>query len=294
MWRINSHKFAVIWIILLLILSGVAGFTMYAGRQVLVLTDPIWQSLHLGDRESIRDLSVDLLRKRYFLKLEQLSIDFSEKEIKRRIEESGAGILFLSPAPSALFLSSGLAAEYPDKTFFVFDLQSSYEMNDGANLIKLSFGKDQLVMSLREICTQLQENERLPENPVILWSGTSYIGKESIEEASEVLDSYLKTGRATLISSLYTVNGMNLNRDSFLFFLPGFGLQNRELLDKLSKRGGRAVLMGKEESMDAWPGTVVSVISIDLHRLIQKALGIVAERPGTVNINIPFKVRLGE
>jgi hypothetical protein len=297
---------SLLFIGFLVLLIFFAGFYTSATRQVLILTDPIWNELYLRDQVKKQGLSWTLLKRGYLLRRRVVPVELDKEVIEQAVGKSRAGIVLISPAVSVVFNNiypegelEGLTSRRSPKRIVVFGKapdgsgKSSSGLNSGKGpfVMRLFIRADELITELDDFFDQIPREEENFSRICILRNRGSFVPEQVIDMSRELVRTRYPSAEVTVLASMREFEKMPLDGNALVILLPGFGSDNKRVLDTLNRQGGRAILTADSHSLDAWPDTVLGTVDFDLERIIIGALEKSDEGDAEHFYPLPFTVR---
>ena len=291
---------------ILVFLILITGIYAVRTRQVLLLTDPIWNELYLQDQVKEQDLTGTLLKRGYLLRTKEVSIAIDIEAVEPALENSTAGILLLSPAVSDVFSTLYREGELEElnyrrglRSIIVFGNGTSGEEggsrspNTGRGPVvrHLLITTDGLLSELEELLDQSSPEEEEFSRIYILRSRNSFVPEQVIDGAGDLMRSRFPSASVTVFTSLSEFEKVTIGGNTLVLLLPGFGSDNKRILDNLNRQGGRAIAAFDSRSLTAWPDTVLGAVEFDLKSILIDALERSDQRDSDRLFPIPFTVR---
>lgn len=283
----------------------ITGIYAVRTRQVLLLTDPIWNELYLQDQVKEQDLTVLLLKRGYLLRTKEVPMEINADTIEPALENCSARVLLLSPAVSAVFsnlyLEGGLKElDYRRglRSILVFrngisgEESVSSRLNTGRGPVvrHLLITADALLSELVELLDQSTTEEEF-SRVYILRNRNSFIPEQVADGAADLMRSRFPSALVRVLNSMNEFERLTIDGNTLVLLLPGFGSDNKRVLDNLNRQGGRAIAAADSRSLTAWPDTVLGTVEFDLKRIILEALEESDENDADRFFSIPFAVR---
>ncbi len=305
MARVCRSK-SILFIGILFFLIIAAGFYAAAARQVLVLTDPIWNELYLEDQVKKQELSGTLLKRGYLLRTKEVPLESGFDVIEPVLENNYAGIMFLSPAVSVVFnnlYSEGglkeLNSPSVPRSIIVFgegaggpeNRSRSTNTVSGRVVQRLVITADKLLPELETLLNRTAPAEEDISRIYLLRNRNSFVPEQVTDGAAELMRTRYPSAEVEVFTSMNDFEQAAADGTTLALLLPGFGSDNKRVLDTLNRQGGRAIVMADFHSLAAWPDTVLGTVEFDLKRIIVEALEKRDERDTNRFFSVPFTVR---
>ncbi|MGC9313729.1 MAG: hypothetical protein ACP5IA_13665 [Sediminispirochaetaceae bacterium] len=284
----------------------VAGFYAAAARQVLVLTDPIWNELYLEDQVKKQGLSGTLLKRGYLLRTRVVPVELDKDVIEQAMGKSRAGIMLFSPAVSVVFNDlypegelEGWTSRRRPSSIVVFGKTSgrqesrSNSLNSGKSpfVMRLFIRADELITELDEFFDQIPLEKENFSRIYILRNRGSFVPEQVIDMSRELVRSRYPSAEVTVLTSMNEFEARPVDGNTLVLLLPGFGSDNKRVLDNLNRQGGKAIVTADSYSIAAWPDTVMGAVEFDLEGILLEALEKSEAGDRDRFFSIPFTIR---
>lgn len=291
---------------ILVLVIFVAGVYATGTRQVLLITDPIWNELYLEDQAKKQDLSGTLLKRGYLLRTKVVPLELDKDVIEQAMGKSRARIMLFSPAVSVVFNDLYLEGElegWPSRrrpsSIVVFgkapgrqeSRSNSLNSGKGPYVMRLFIRADELITELDEFFDQITLEEENFSRICILRNRGSFVPEQVVDEAEKLVRRRYSSAEVTVLASMNEFEARSVDGNTLVLLLPGFGSDNKRVLDNLNRQGGRAIVTADSYSRAAWPDTVIGAVEFDLKRILIGALEKNDERDAERFFPLPFIVR---
>jgi len=290
MARFYTHKTILCIIFVCIGVFAATGSYFYFNRQILILTDPVWDSLYI-QQQSKDLLHTDMPCGWYIPRTKIVPLDIDGRKLRSEIQLSKAGTILLSPAVSAVFFTDDIAAFFKDRTFIAF---SSIKKTKGpvyTNVLQVLIRPDDVSRHIEDIFLALEESGSAPEEAVFLSNKNSYLSAQVIREITGAVEQCCSRIRFSLSTPAEIMSNHPFTKDTFFILMPGSGNENRKIMDRLSKSGGRSIIFAGTNSLSAWPETVAAVIDFDLRTVLSEAIRKSGEASESGTVPMAFSVR---
>lgn len=287
----HSHKLFLFLLLVLAILVAAVFFAVMSIPRAVVMTDPVWDDLYLRRDHQLFSMEKLLLKHRYFPLESIISLESPALTLEGEISARESNLMLLSPHFSGLFLDAELGKKFPEREFILVSMRELSEDPPSENLHILRPDPKELAELLASVIEEAEVPGEETGKVLLFREEDNWIGSDGydilVERMGEIL--FSRTVESAKSGKINTASP-----EVPVIVFSGSGGESREVLQGLSQRGGKAVVVGDGYALTAWPGTVVAAVVPDIVKTLAGVLENRELAEGNQKDSILFSVKGGK
>lgn len=269
----HSHKLLLFLLLALPILAAVVFFIVMGSPRAMMVTDPVWKDLYLRRDHRLFSMKKILLKNRYLPVESMLPLETSAETLEGALSIRESSLVLLSPLFSGLLIEGELGEKFPEREFILISMHESAKAPSSENLHILTPDPEELAEVLAAVIDDVETPGEETGKVLVFREKENWFGANKYGILLE------KMGEIMVSRSVESADSEMINEAPPkvpVIVFPGTGRESREVLQGLSQRGGKAVVVGDGYALTAWPTAVVVSVVPDMVRTLARVL----ENPG--------------